>query len=54
MRAAGEAVLEEKDADDDGAGEGGGGQGDEGRLQGVLAFVSISSDDVCRYILEFV
>jgi hypothetical protein len=35
-------------------GEDGEGQGDEWRLQGVLAFDSITSADVWRYILEFV
>ena len=48
------AVAEEEDAGEDDAGEGGGGQGDGGRLQGVLAFDSITSADVWRYILEFV
>jgi hypothetical protein len=38
----------------DGAGGGDGGQDDGGRLKGVLAFDSITSDDVWRYILEFV
>ena len=47
------AVAEEEDAGEDDAGEGGGGQGDGGRLQGVLAFDSITCDDVWRYILEF-
>ncbi len=36
------------------ADEGGGGQGDEGRLQGILAFDKITSADVWRYLLEFV
>ena len=45
---------EEKDAEENGEGEGGGGQGEGGRLQGVLAFESITSADVWRYILEFV
>jgi hypothetical protein len=37
----------------DGAGGEDGGQGDGGRLQGVLAFESIQSEDVWRYMLEF-
>jgi hypothetical protein len=45
---------EEEDADEDSEGEGDGGQGEGGRLQGVLAFDSIASADVWRYILEFV
>ena len=45
---------EEEDADEDDEGEGGGGEGDGGRLQGVLAFESITSAYVWRYILEFV
>jgi hypothetical protein len=45
---------DEEDADEDDEGEGGGGQGEGGRLQGVLAFDSITSADVWRYILEFV
>ena len=45
---------DEEDADEDGReGEGGGGQGEGRRLRGVLAFDSITSADVWRYILEF-
>jgi hypothetical protein len=47
------ADEDEGGVDEDGAEEGGGGQGDGGRLQGVLGFDSISSEDVWRYILEF-
>jgi hypothetical protein len=34
--------------------KGGGGQGEGRRLEGVVAFDSITSADVWRYILEFV
>ena len=48
------AALEQEDAEEDGAEEGDGGQSDGGRLLGALAFDIITSDDVWRYILEFV
>jgi WD40 repeat protein len=41
-------------SDEDEAVKGGGGEVGAGRLQGVLAFDSITSADVWRYILEFV
>ena len=43
-----------EDEDEDEDVEEGGGQVGGGRLQGVLAFDSITSADVWRYILEFV
>jgi hypothetical protein len=50
--------AEDDDDDEDGEGDGGGGevggQGEGERLQGVLAFDSITSADVWRYIMEFV